>query len=185
MATAYNKITRQWISTDTPELLSADWVVDPVFTNKEYAMTVGPKYWTYNSNDITALTNEEIIADPVFHAEMHNAMWEQIKKERDRRKSEGGYKVGANWYHSDDTSRIQQIGLVMLGANMPGGIMWKTMAGSFILMTPTLAGQIFQAALTSDMTIFTVAEQKKTAMDALTDLRDYNYLSGWPLIYGE
>ena len=68
------------------------------------------------------------------------------QSERDRRKHDGGYKVGTNWFHSDDTSRIQQIALTIMGANMPANIMWKTMSGSFVLMTPTLAGQIFQAA---------------------------------------
>jgi hypothetical protein len=93
--------------------------------------------------------------------------------------------VGTNWYHSDDTSRIQQIGLVMLGANMPNNIMWKTMLGDFVLMTPTLASQIFQAAMVSDMTIFTVAEQKRQAMLALSDPRNYSWDTGWPPIYGE
>lgn len=112
-------------------------------------------------------------------------MWLLIQAERDRRKLNGGYKVGTNWFHSDTTSRIQQIGLVMMGANMPNNIMWKTMSGDFVLMTPTLAGQIFQAAATSDMTVFAVAEQKKAAMLASATPQTYDYLSGWPQIYGE
>lgn len=111
-------------------------------------------------------------------------MWKLIQVERDRRKA-GGVKVGADWFHSDDASRIQQLGLVMMGANMPQNIMWKTMAGSFVQMTPTLAGQIFQATAASDMTIFTIAEQKKVAMMASADPETYQYLTGWPLIYGE
>ena len=185
MAEAYNKVTKKWISvTDTSEL-SSDWVIDPTFTNKERAMAVGSKFWTYNGNEITALTDEEILLNSAFKAELQEDPLTLIRIERDRRKSEGGYKVGAYWYHSDDTSRIQQMALVMLGVNMPNNIMWKTMSGAFILMTPTLAAQIFQAAMVSDMTIFTVAEQKKQAMLALADPRTYNHLSGWPPIYGE
>ena len=114
-----------------------------------------------------------------------NTKWKQIQAERDRRRNSGGYKVGTDWFHSDDTSRIQQLGLVMFGASMPAGIMWKTMAGTFVAMTPTLASQIFQAAAASDQAIFTVAEQKKAAMIALPDPTTYDPLSGWPLTYGE
>ena len=184
MATAFNKITFEWISTDTPELLSADWVVDPTFTNKERAMQIGPKYWIYNGAEITALTDEEIFADPIFHAEKHKAKWLQIQAERDRRRS-AGVKVGTDWFHSDDPSRIQQLGLVMFGVNMPANLMWKTMAGTFVLMTPTLASQIFQASAVSDMTLFAVAEQKKAAMEALANPDTYDHLTGWPLIFGE
>lgn len=112
-------------------------------------------------------------------------MWELIKAERDRRKSEGGYKVGTNWYHSDISSRIQQLGLVIMGAGLPANLYWKTMDSSFVLMTQTLALQIFQAAATSDMTIFAVAEQKRAAMLASANPSTYNYLSGWPLVHGE
>lgn len=111
-------------------------------------------------------------------------MWKLIQAERDRRKA-GGVKVGDNWFHSDDTSRIQQLGLVMMGANMPNNIMWKTMSGSFVQMTPTLAGQIFQSIAASDMTIFSTAEQKRAEMMASAVPENYNYLIGWPLIYGE
>jgi len=112
-------------------------------------------------------------------------IWDLIKLERDRRKNEGGYKVGTDWYHSDTSSRIQQLGLVMMGAGIPPNLYWKTMSNTFVIMTQTLALQIFQAAAASDVTIFTVAEQKKAAMMALSNPRTYDVLSGWPLIYGE
>jgi hypothetical protein len=112
-------------------------------------------------------------------------MWDAIKAERDRRKNDGGYKVGTKWYHSDTSSRIQQLGLVMMGAGLPANLYWKTMDSSFVLMTQTLALQIFQTAAASDMAIFTVAEQKKAAMLASATPATYDYLTGWPLIYGE
>lgn len=117
-----------------------------------------------------------------------DVMWRKIQVERDRRKHEGGYKVGANWFHSDDTSRIQQIALTMMGAAMPAGIMWKTMANTMIPMTPTLAQQIFQAAVASDAALFAVAEQHCLAMLQLDNPETYNYLTGtpaWPKVYGE
>ena len=99
--------------------------------------------------------------------------WEAIKAERDRRKT-GGVKVGAKWFHSDDGSRIQQMGLVMMGASIPANLQWKTMDGTFITMTQTLASQVFQAVAASDQAIFTVAEQHKAAMEASADPASYD-----------
>ena len=111
-------------------------------------------------------------------------VWEGIKGERDRRKA-GGVKVGAKWFHSDDGSRIQQMGLVMMGASIPANLQWKTMDGSFITMTQALASQVVQTVAASDQAIFAVAEQHKTAMEASADPTSYDYTSGWPKIYGE
>lgn len=115
-------------------------------------------------------------------------MWRKIQVERDRRKHDGGYRVGTDWFHSDDTSRIQQIALTMMGASMPSGIMWKTMANTMVPMTPTLAQQIFQAAVASDAALFAVAEQHRLAMLQLDNPETYNYLTGspaWPKVFGE
>ena len=118
-------------------------------------------------------------------AEMETTrVWKHIQQERDTRKA-GGVKVGTDWFHSDDASRIQQLGLLMFGASMPAGIMWKTMAGTFVPMTPTLAGQIFAATATNDQAIFTRAEIHKATMMASPDPTMYDYSTGWPLTYGE
>jgi Domain of unknown function (DUF4376) len=112
-------------------------------------------------------------------------MWQKIKAERDRRIQSGGYKVGTKWYHSDTFSRTQQMGLVMLGINIPANTPWKTMDGSFVGMTQVLAGQIFGTAAASDIAIFTAAETHNAAMRASALPHTYNYLSGWPVAYGE
>ena len=122
--------------------------------------------------------------DALIAAKVKDHMWRQIQAERDRRKA-GGVKVNGNWFHSDDPSRIQQLGLMMMGASMPPGIMWKTMSGTFVQMTPTLAQQIFQAVAAADQSIFAVAEQHKAAMMASSDPAIYSFSSGWPLVYGE
>jgi len=113
---------------------------------------------------------------------------ELIKQERDRRVQEGGYKVGTKWYHSDTFSRTQQMGLVMLGANIPAGLQWKTMDGSFITMTTTLAQQIFGAGAMQDTLTFAKAEEHRIAVYALTDIqavKEYDVTTGWPQIYSE
>lgn len=116
-------------------------------------------------------------------------VWERIKAERDRRTQTGGYKVTVNgvdkWFHSDSQSRIQQLGLLLMGANIPSGLQWKVMDGSFATMTPTIAGAIFAAAAASDHAIFAAAEAHKAAMEAAVNPVEYDFLTGWPLIYSE
>jgi len=113
------------------------------------------------------------------------AIWTRIKAERDRRVQSNGYKVGVKWYHSDTFSRSQQMGLVMAGAAIPPGLQWKTMDGSFITMTQSLAAQIFQAAMGSDMAIFTKAETLKAQVQAASDPATVDIMAGWPRGYGE
>ena len=114
--------------------------------------------------------------------------WEAIKAMRDQRKAGGvKVKVGAanKWFHSDDASRIQQMGLVMMGAGIPADLQWKTMDGSFIAMNQTVAGAVFTAAAASDQAVFAVAEGHRVAMEASADPAAYDYSTGWPKIYGE
>ena len=112
-------------------------------------------------------------------------IWEDIKAIRDRKTQQGGYKVGTDWYHSDTFSRTQQIGLTIMGASMPEGIMWKTMAGSFVAMTPTLAQQIFAAAGNQDAMLFGYAEQLKAQVEAAADPATVDINAGWPETFGD
>lgn len=111
--------------------------------------------------------------------------WEEIKAERDRRTEQGGYKVGTKWFHSDQKSRSQQLGLVLLGANIPANLQWKTMDGSFVTMTAALAQQLLAAAAASDQAIFAAAEAHRQAMEASADPAAYDFSTGWPKVFGE
>ncbi len=112
-------------------------------------------------------------------------MWQGIQDERTRRQAGGVFIASANkWFHSDQTSRIQQLGLVMMGNSMPAGIQWKSMDGSFIEMTPALALSIFNAAATLDMQAFAVAEQHRANMSASATPETYNFSGFWPAIFG-
>lgn len=113
-----------------------------------------------------------------------NQVWIGIKAERDRRKA-GGVKVGDKWFHSDDASRIQQMALVMMGANIPANLQWKTMDGTFVAMNQTVANNVFAAAAASDQAIFAVAEGHRVAMEASADPDAYDYSTGWPAVFGE
>lgn len=110
--------------------------------------------------------------------------WREIQARRDALTA-SGVTVGAHKFHSDTPSRIQQLGLVMMGAGMPGGLQWKTMSGAFVTMNPTLAGQIFQATAASDAAIFAAAEAHKAAAFALptaTQIDAYDFSAGWPKV---
>ena len=122
--------------------------------------------------------------DPYLIKTLQNAKWKEIQAYRDVRKTMGTL-VGAKWYNSDDFSRIQQLGLVMMGANMPANIMWKTMDSSFILMTPQLAQQIFFAVASQDMANFAVAEYHRAIMMTVANPDIYDFSTGWPKVYGE
>lgn len=119
------------------------------------------------------------------YAKIKAAKWDAIKVERDRRNEQGGFKVGTNWFHSDQRSRSQQLGLALLGASIPAGLQWKTMDGTFVTMTQQLAGQVLAVAAASDQAIFASAEVHKAAMEASQDPAAYDFSDGWPAIYGE
>lgn len=116
-------------------------------------------------------------------AERQTAAWERIKAERDRRKYLG-VKVGQHWFHSDDTSRIQQLALAMMGAAITAGLQWKTLTKTsvpvFVEMTPALAQGIFTATAASDAAIFAVAEAHRVAMEASNAPESYDISGGWP-----
>ena len=115
------------------------------------------------------------------------AAWERIKAERDRRKVLG-VKVGAHWFHSDADSRIQQLGLVIMGASVPA-VQWKTLTLSgkpvFVTMTQALAGGIFQGTAAADAAIFAAAEAHLVAMKASATPDAYDITSGWPASIGD
>lgn len=134
-----------------------------------------PPQWT------KAFTPCEVVAVPIDAVKAEK--WEAIKAERDRRTGQGGYKVGTKWFHSDQKSRSQQLGLVLLGANIPAGLQWKTMDGSFVTMTQQLAGQILAAGAASDQAIFAAAETHKAAMESSADPSSYDFSGGWPAIF--
>jgi len=152
-------------------------------------------------DDISLFSNTEILGDNVvgFYSgelplddytppvppqpDIKIEMWEKIKANRDERMN-GGFKVEVEpevfkWFHSDISSRVQHLGLMMAGAALPA-IPWKTMDSTFQTMTPEIATAIFQSALTLDGTLFAVAEQHKVAMEESEDPANYDFSTGWP-----
>lgn len=116
-----------------------------------------------------------------LRADVVAGMWSRIKAERERRRV-GGVLVSGKWFHSDDSSRIQQLGLVMMGASVPA-VPWKTMDGTTTTMSQALANSIFQAVAAADQTNFGVAESHRVAMEASGDPANYDFSTGWKAIY--
>lgn len=136
----------------------------------------------------------EVVTDVVIEAQSvsnaavrlqsrRDAVWERVKQERQRRRQAGVF-VDGHWFHSDDTSRIQQLGLVMMGANVPAGLLWRTMDNGEVPMTQALAAQIFQATATSDAIHFQVAKDIRAAIDASDNPESVDITAGWPASYG-
>lgn len=167
--------------TEAPTLPPEDPPLDPSKDKVDYLDDFGVQ----RLRDTTDEEQEELDARrAAAPAAARARIWEAIKAERDRRKA-GGVQVAGKWFHSDDPSRIQQIGLVMMGASIPPGLSWKTMDGSFVTMTQTLAGQVFGAVAALDQAAFTAAETHRAAMEAAEDPTAYDFSTGWPTVYGD
>lgn len=149
--------------------------------------------------DTTGFPDVEVIGGVVVPsmAAKKSRAWEEIKAKRDAIKA-GGVKVGTKWYHSDETSRTQYIGLLRMAdaAVAAGGtgsttlqyggqdIQWKTMDGSFIKMTVQRANDVFNAVSGLDFAAFGAAEAHKAAMEASADPASYDFAAGWPATFG-
>lgn len=114
--------------------------------------------------------------------ERREKVWVQIKSVRSE-KQNGGVQVAGKWFHTDQSSRIQQLGLVLINGNLAPGIMWKTMDGSFIEMTNEIASQLLAAVSQLDIEAYTCAEVHKAAVYALSNPESYDYSTGWPAVY--
>jgi hypothetical protein len=143
-------------------------------------------YDVYNQELFNAAKNGDfgvvLPAIPVL-SEAQEEVKKKITTKRDRLIQQGGCNVGGKWFHSDTHSKLQQLGLLIAGANLPAGLMWKTMDGSFISMTPTLAYQLYQAQMMQENAIFTQAEILKQYMMTLDDPFSLNVEVDWPVTY--
>ena len=108
---------------------------------------------------------------------------EMITKVKDLRESHriGGIYIQSEdkWYHSDDASRTQFIALMLLGANIPSDLMWKTMDGTFIQMTQTLVQTIFQTMITVEQSNYANAEIHINNIRNSTTPKSHDYSTGW------
>lgn len=174
-----NKLTRcgePW-KLDLTQFDSVPVVKETLLDGQKYgAPVLEPTRYYYPA---IAKSAEEIAADL---SDRKAQKWLDIKAERDGRKN-GGVFVSAKWFHTDTESRIQWLGLVLLGANVLP-IEWKTMDGTFITMSPSLVSAVFQAIVSGDSADFANAEAHRlTMLESLTP-ESYDFSAGWRTVYG-
>jgi hypothetical protein len=141
------------------------------------------KHWSGVINHVAGQFVPVYEDDPYYDPK--GSIWNDIKAIRDHKSTSGGYRASGKWFHSDLMSRTQQIGLVMMGAGIPEGIMWKTMDGSFVQMTQALAAEIFAAAAAQDSALFGFAEALNAQVQASADPTSIDIKTGWPAVYGD
>lgn len=116
-------------------------------------------------------------------------MWMAIKTERDRRQMESGVQVDGHWFLGTDRATGEYNSLINASKGMPNDTVlragWRTMDGSQVDMTPSLASQILIAGIAQRCAIDDAAQAHKAAMEASPDPSAYDFSAGWPAIYGE
>ena len=159
----------------------SDWTLLPLPQPALNPRVVGSR-----DNETGEWTGEWVVDTEVLPKEQkQKIVWEGIKAERDRRTQLGGYQAAGNWFHSDTFSRSQIIGLVLMGASIPAGLVWMTMGGTVVQRSQQLAADIFAAAAAQDQAIFTAAEIHNATMMGYEEPELYDYSGGWPLAHGE
>lgn len=106
-----------------------------------------------------------------------------ITEKRDVLMLTGGAKVGDHWFHSDTHSKVQQLSLMIAGAALPAGLMWKTMTGEKVLMTPELAVQIYQTQMYQESLLFGYAEYLIEQVYNMEIPENLDIENGWPEVY--
>lgn len=121
-------------------------------------------------------------------ASLKAAVWEKIKRERQRRE-DSGYLVGSVWYHSDAPSLMKYNTILGMAAEAgyPADTVvstaWKNMAGTFATMTVATLRNIRAVGVAKVTAIYTVAEFHRAAMEASANPAAYDFSGGWPAVY--
>lgn len=136
-----------------------------------------------NSTFLLDVVTEYAATTGAYIKTLQESVWTKIKAIRDEKITNGGHCVDGKWYHSDTVSRSQQTGLYLMGEGVPAGLMWKTMDGSFVEMTPALAQKIFFAAAGQDSVLFQYAESLRQQVNASVNPEQVDIESGWPATF--
>ncbi len=137
----------------------------------------------YNRELFTRAANGEFGQINNARIDVFDGVWKRIQEIRDIKTNNGGCKVGPYWFHSDTHSKLQQLALVMAGSNLPKNIMWKTMTGEKVLMTPDLAVGIYFSQMMQEQSIYDYAEQLKEQAENLEFPETLDIENNWPEVY--
>lgn len=117
-----------------------------------------------------------------------------IKAHRDYLTLNGGHKIGANWYHSNELSLIQQLVLdgmakQMVAAGAPdttqlaGITPWKTLSGPSVVLTVGIAKNFVMSAMVQQSTLFAAAAAKIATIEGLASVElveSFDVAANWP-----
>lgn len=106
-------------------------------------------------------------------------------KEKRLQIENGGVQVKGLWFNSDQSSRLQFMGISMGLYAMPKNLKWKTMSGEYITMNKDLAMSICEAIIELDLDAFSNGEKLKTELSTIADTKDFDINRGWPAIYSK
>ena len=186
MAAVFNKVTYEWKVLEDTSGLSSDWVIDPVFTDKARADFLGPKYWKYSGNEITAMTDEEIDTDPAFLLEAKTRVKKEINTYRQEWMSEY-FTYDSKTWNSDEEARNNIVGIVLtgvvLGNTLPADYTYRDYTNVDHIVTFMYMVSLGIALSTFRKTVYVVSQQKKDYVDSLTSvsaINSYDYSTGWP-----
>lgn len=92
--------------------------------------------------------------------------------------------IQGNHFHSDTSSRIQQMSLTKMGlaGQIPAGLMWQTKNLGLLELTNEIAAQFESVTMDHDMRLFANAQRHIAAVEALEDIQSvqaYDYSTGW------
>lgn len=145
--------------------------------------------WTFDGANFTAPAMLTI-------SEIQLKVIDSIKNKRDQLIVSGGHKIGAHWYHSDQISLIQQLGLSSVAKELSASgasdntvivpTPWKTLGGGFVNLTIGIAKQFAQSALTQQSALFNEAKSKIEivgAIESADDLLNFDVNANWPDVF--
>lgn len=145
-------------------------------------------HWLMQMDGIWKSSNDEVVQSIIDSynplIKLKKEKHDQIQVHRELLKN-SGYLVQGYRFHSDRDSRIQQLGLVMMGNNIPPGLMWKTLSGEFVEMTPGLAMSIFQTTAGNDAVLHGYGEQRRSQLanlQTVQEVEDFDVTAGWPVV---
>lgn len=187
MANAVNKISRVWISTETPETLDSDWVVDPIFDDYARAMTLGPKYWVFSGQNVHVLTDQEIDADATLLAEAKSVIKKSINAWRTEWMNDY-FTYDAKQWDSNDEAVTNITGTLLIGLvngnALPVGFEFRDHNNTNHVVDFMYMVYMAIALMTFKKLTYTACWQHKAAVDALTTVsavKAYDYQSTlWP-----
>lgn len=116
-------------------------------------------------------------------AGLRAAAWEAAKAKRASVMG-GGVLVGQHWFHTDVDSRVQWLGLVLMGEELPP-IPWRTMTGNYVELTRPLVLQVFGAIAAREQAVFARGEQLRQAIYGSDLPQSVDINAGWPASFVE